>query len=239
MANLKGEAKARYVASLFARIARRYDLVNSIMTGGLHHRWRRQASLMTTKGLTGPALDVATGTGDFALALARRPGIKPVMGLDFVPEMVALARQKAERRGMSRQVHFLQGDALALPFPDNTFACATSGFGLRNVTDLPAALAEMARVIYPGGRVAILEIVPPERTGPLARLLRLYFQRVVPVLGGVLTGDREAYTYLPQSVDVFPLASELVHLMEQAGLKEVRYRNVGMGTVAIHVGEKP
>lgn len=238
MADLKGEARARYVASLFARIARRYDLLNTIMTGGLHHRWRRQASLMATGGLTGPALDVATGTGDFALALARRPGIKTVMGLDFVPEMVALAIQKAERRGVSRQVRFLQGDALALPFPDNTFACATSGFGLRNVTDVPAALAEMARVIYPGGRVGILEIVPHEQTGPLARLLRLYFQRVVPVLGGVLTGDREAYTYLPRSVDVFPLASELVRLMEQAGLQGVRYRMVGMGTVAIHVGEK-
>ena len=239
MADLKDEARARYVANLFARISSRYDLLNTVMTGGMHHLWRRLTVRMSTEGLSGPALDVATGTGDLAVALAQRPGIQQVVGLDFVPEMVDRARRKARRRGVSHRVTFLKGDAMALPFADNTFACATCGFGLRNVTDVPAVLAEMARVVRPGGRVAIMEIVPIESNGFRQRLFSFYFHRVVPLIGGVLAGNREAYTYLPRSVDVFPLAGELVRLMEWAGLQGVRYRNVGMGLVAIHVGDKP
>ena len=239
MADLKGEARARYVASLFARISHRYDLLNTVMTGGLHHRWRRLAALRASEGLDGPALDVATGTGDFAFALARRPGIGPVVGVDFVPEMVSLATKKGEHRQTTRQVIFLQGDALALPFPDDTFACATSSFGLRNLTDAPSALAEMTRVVRPGGRVVVLEIIPIERNGPLPMLVRFYFRRLVPILGGVLTGDWQAYTYLPQSVETFHRAGDLTQMMEMAGLQEVRHSKLGMGSIAILTGEKP
>ena len=238
MAELKGEAKARYVAAMFARIARRYDRLNTVMTGGQHHRWHSLATRLATAGLEGSALDVATGTGDFAFALARRPGIRPVFGVDFVPEMVAMARGKAKRRKVSGQVKFFHGDALALPFGDNSFACATSGFSLRNVADVPKAIAEMARVVRPGGRVVTLEITPFERNGLFPRLFRFYFHRLVPLLGSLLARDREAYTYLPQSVDVFPTAAELAHLMEGAGLRDITYRKVGLGTVAIHVGIK-
>ena len=238
MVELKGEAKAHYVAEMFARIARRYDLLNMVMTGGQHRRWRSLATRMATDGLQGPALDIATGTGDFAFALARRPGIDSVVGVDFVPQMVAVARGKAWRRKRRSPVEFFLSDALALPFADDTFVCATSGFSLRNVSDLPGALAEMARVVRHGGRVVILELTPFKRNGPFPILFRLYFHRLVPLLGGLLAGDREAYTYLPQSVDVFPTAGELARLMEKVGLRAVTYRKVGLGTVAVHVGEK-
>jgi demethylmenaquinone methyltransferase/2-methoxy-6-polyprenyl-1,4-benzoquinol methylase len=235
---LEGEARANHVATMFARISGRYDLVNTVMSGGMHHRWRRQAALLATRDLHGVALDVATGTGDLAIALARRTGIRKVVGLDFVQEMVLLAQQKTRRRNSSKASGFLQGDALALPFPDNSFACATCGFGLRNMENLPNALAEMARVVQPGGRVVILEIVPRKSKGLAPWLINLYFRRVVPVLGRVLANEREAYAYLPISVDAFPLAGELVHLMQNAGLRNVSYRTTGMGMVAIHVGEK-
>ncbi len=235
---LRGEARAQHVATMFARVSRRYDLLNTVMTGGMHHRWRRQAAFLGTRDLTGVALDVATGTGDLAIALARRQGMRQVVGLDFVPEMLHLARQKALRRRSSAAVGFLQGDAMALPFPDNAFACATCCFGLRNMEDVPKALLEMTRVVRRGGRVVILEILPAETKGLFPWLLNLYFRRVVPVLGRILAGEREAYTYLPRSVDAFPLAGELVHVMEAAGLRSVSYRKAGFGMVAIHVGEK-
>ena len=238
MHDLKGDAKARYVAGMFARIARRYDLLNTVMTGGMHHRWRKTATRMATEGVNGAALDVATGTGDFAFALAKRPGVQSVVGVDFVAEMVALARLKAQRRNASEMVRFAQGDALSLPFPDDTFDCATSGFGMRNVIDVAKAVQEMARVVRPGGKVVILEISPFERDGVIPRLFRFYFHKVVPLVGGMLSGDREAYTYLPRSVDVFLPARELAGLMEEAGLKNVSYHKSGMGSVAIHVGEK-
>ena len=238
MAELKGEAKARYVATMFARIARRYDLLNTVITGGQHHRWRSVATRLATVDLEGSALDVATGTGDFAFALARRPGISPVVGVDFVPEMVALARGKAKRRRGRGPVEFFHGDALALPFRDGSFACATSSFSLRNVADLPGAIAEMARVVRPGGRVVTLEMTPFEHNGLFPRLFRFYFHRLVPMLGGLIGRDREAYTYLPRSVSVFPKAGELARIMEGTGLKEVTYRKVGLGTMAIHVGVK-
>lgn len=238
MAELKGEARASYVAAMFARIARTYDLMNTIMTGGQHKRWRSLAARLASDGLEGPALDVATGTGDFAFALAKRPGIERVIGIDFVPEMVTAATRKAKRRNPHRPVEFFNGDALTLPFSDNSFTCVTSGFSLRNVIDLPRALAEMARVVRQGGRVVSLEITPLQRNGLFARLFRLYFHRLVPLVGGLLARDREAYTYLPRSVDLFPSADMLAELMEQAGLQRIYYRKVGMGTVAIHVGEK-
>ncbi len=238
MAELKGEARASYVAAMFARIARTYDLMNTVMTGGQHHRWRSHAARLASAGLEGPALDIGTGTGDFAFALAKRPGIERVIGIDFVPEMVTAATRKAKRRKLHRPVEFFNGDALALPFPDNSFVCATSGFSLRNVIDLPGAIGEMVRVVRPGGRVVSLEITPLERNGPFARLFRLYFHRLTPLVGGLLARDREAYTYLPRSVELFPSADKLAGIMEQAGLQSVTYKKIGLGTVAIHVGEK-
>ena len=238
MANLSGEARQAYVADLFARIAGRYDLMNSLMTGGMHHHWKRVTARRTAEGLSGPALDIATGTGDLAFALARQPCIDRAVGLDLLPEMLALAQDKKRGREGARNAVFLQGDALRLPFPDGAFACATAGFSLRNMPDLPQAIAEMARVVRPGGRVTTLELTPMG-PGIKARLFRLYFHGLVPLVGQVVAGDRSAYTYLPQSVDYFLQADRLTALFSQVGLKEVGYRKLGLGTVAIHYGIKP
>lgn len=238
MANLSGDAKQSYVADLFARIAGRYDLMNSLMTGGMHHRWKRATARFTSDGLTGSSLDIATGTGDLAYALSRLPGIESSVGIDFLPEMIVQAQGKKKRKTESKGVSFLVGDALALPFPDGTFACATAGFSLRNMPDLPQAISEMARVVRPGGRVTTLELTPLER-GLKASLFRLYFHGLVPLIGQLVAGDRTAYTYLPQSVDYFLQADRLAGLFSQVGLEDVGYRKLGFGTVALHYGTKP
>jgi demethylmenaquinone methyltransferase/2-methoxy-6-polyprenyl-1,4-benzoquinol methylase len=237
MADLQGEAKRRYVADLFARIAPRYDVMNTMMTGGLHHSWRKLAVRMAARGLGGAALDVATGTGDLAIALASSPGIDGVVGLDLLPEMVERAQSKARSKGLASRVQFMVGDALSLPFPDDTFACATSAWGLRNMPDLRASLEEMARVVKPGGMVVSLESMPVAG-GPARLLLRLFLHRIVPLMGQLLAGDRAAYTYLPQSVDRFLTPEAMARLFEEVSLREVGYRQMGMGAVAIHWGRK-
>ena len=238
MAGLTGEAKHRYVAEMFARIAGRYDLMNHLMTGGLHLRWKQQTARLTASRLTGKALDVATGTGDLALALAKCPGIDQAVGVDLLPQMINLARTKAHRKNLSGKMVLMLGDAHALPFPDNSFACATSGFSLRNMADLHRALAEMVRVVRPGGRVSTLELTPM-KPGKRSLLLRLYFQGLVPRIGQLVAGDRAAYTYLPQSVDYFLQADHLASLLRELGLVNVNYQRMGFGAVTLHWGDKP
>ena len=224
---------------MFARISRRYDLLNTVMTAGRHYAWRRLATDMAVGDLSGgPALDVATGTGDFAFDLARKQSVSRVVGLDYTPEMLAVAVDKARRNGLAEKLTLVVGDAHALPFPDEHFICATVGFGVRNFVDVPQAIREMARVVRPGGRVVTLEILRIEGKGPLSRLFPLYFRRVTPRLGALLAGDREAYSYLPESVQEFLSANELTSMMEEAGLKDVTYRKLALGTVVIHVGKK-
>ena len=184
-----------------------------------------------------PALDVSTGTGDLAFQLARRPGVNSTVGLDLLPEMIALAQGRAIRQ-RADTVSLMLGDALSLPFPDQTFACATAGFSLRNMPDVRQAISEMERVVQPGGRVALLELSPME-TGVKARLFRLYFHGVVPLVGNLIARDRAAYTYLPQSVDRFYDADELAAIMRESGLENVGYWRLGFGTVCLHWGDKP
>ena len=241
MVQLKGDDKARYVAAMFDRISGRYDLLNMVMSFGMHHLWRWRATGAATRNVArGEALDLATGTGDFALELAARPIITRVVGLDFSPKMLALARKKAGRnRRLKNHVRWVQGDALALPFPANRFSCVTTGFGLRNFADMEAALREMVRVIRPGGRVVILDIAPLRGRGSAQRFMRFYFSRVVPRLGAFLAKDAEGYTYLPESVENFLGPQELAQMMEKVGLHGVTYKMMGLGTVALHSGEKP
>ena len=236
--NLKGDEKASYVAHMFAQISRRYDLTNTVLTGGIHHQWRRLTAQLAAQGLEGNALDIATGTGDLAFALQKQEGILSTVGVDFVPEMIYLATQKAEQRHLSKEIRFLQGDALELPFKDDSFICASSAFGMRNVSDIPSAVSEMKRVVKPNGRVVVLEITPFRKNGIFPRLFRFYFHRLVPIIGKALTGHNKAYTYLPRSVDLFPNADLFASMMEESGLKNVRYHKVGFGALAIHVGEK-
>ena len=237
MVQLKGRAKQRYVAEMFASISQHYDLMNNLMTMGMHRRWKLQTAKITAQGLSGFALDVASGTGDLALALGKISNVVGIIGVDSTPEMVALAGEKIKQQRQCDKTNVILGDALALPFPDDTFSCATAGFSLRNMPDLQAALIEMVRVVAPGGRVTTLELTPLQH-GLKRYLFRPYFHRLVPLIGCLVAGNRSAYSYLPQSVDIFPDADRLSSIMEESGLVDVRYRRVGFGTVAIHQGTK-
>ena len=208
---------------MFDRIAGVYDVMNSVMTAGLHHRWRERAADLARVGPGTTALDVATGTGDLAIALARRGG--QVVGSDFSEGMLERARAK------SGAVRWEQANALALPYADGTFDAATVGFGARNVADLPRGIGEMARVVRPGGRVVVLEITRP----PLSTFFSLWFDRIVPLLGRV-TGENQAYSYLPSSVKRFPGPRELGAIMAGAGLTDVRWILTAGGIIALHSG---
>ena len=216
------------VRAMFDRIARVYDRMNSVMTAGMHHRWRERAADLARVGPGDAALDVATGTGDLAVELGRR-GVG-VTGLDFSEGMLAIAREKAPG------IRFEQGDALALPYADGEYDAATVGFGARNFSDLRAGLAEMARVTRPGGRVVVLEITTPQRP-PLSLFFRLWFDRVVPALGR-LAGDPDAYTYLPSSVRRFPGPEGLAAELAAVGLVDVRWVLTAGGIIAIHSGTR-
>jgi demethylmenaquinone methyltransferase / 2-methoxy-6-polyprenyl-1,4-benzoquinol methylase len=211
---------------MFDRIAGVYDAMNSVMTAGLHHRWRERAADLARVGPGSRALDVATGTGDLAIAMARRGA--DVVGSDFSEGMLERAR------GKSGDVRWEQANALALPYPDDRFDAATVGFGARNFSDLPRGLAEMARVVRPGGRVVVLEITTPTKP-PLSTFFSLWFDRVVPLLGR-LTGEDQAYAYLPSSVKRFPGPSELGAVMDAVGLRDVRWILTAGGIIALHSG---
>jgi demethylmenaquinone methyltransferase/2-methoxy-6-polyprenyl-1,4-benzoquinol methylase len=230
-----GVEKARFVSAMFSRIARRYDLMNGLMTLGMHHAWRRVAARQTIACPEGPALDLATGTGDLALDLAQVHPHRTVVAADFSLGMLEVARGKLREARAARRIHLMAADALALPFGPRTFACVTSAFLLRNLADLEQGLREMRRVSRPGGRVVALEITQMRAPGFTA-LFRFYFHRVVPWVGQLVGGDREAYTYLPQSVDRFVTPGELSALMEKVGLRGVTYRRLGLGTVTVHSG---
>jgi demethylmenaquinone methyltransferase/2-methoxy-6-polyprenyl-1,4-benzoquinol methylase len=225
-----GTLDAGQVRAMFDRIAGVYDAMNTVMTAGLHHQWRTRAVELAGVGPGSRALDVATGTGDLAIALARAvvPGGE-VVGCDFSERMLDRARRKAP------ELRFEWADALTLPYASDGFDAATVGFGARNFADLRLGVAEMARVVRPGGRVVILEITQPARE-PLAGFYRLWFDRIVPALGRV-AGERAAYSYLPSSVRRFPGPRELAAVMDGCGLRRIRWVLTGGGIIAIHVGE--
>jgi demethylmenaquinone methyltransferase/2-methoxy-6-polyprenyl-1,4-benzoquinol methylase len=211
---------------MFDRIAPVYDVMNRVMTAGLDLRWRRiTAEAVVRRG--DRVLDACCGTGDLAIAAVRSGGV--VTGLDFSPRMLERARRK------SSAVTWVEGDLLALPFADGSFEAATVGFGVRNVADLERALAELSRVVVPEGRVGILEITTPR--GLLAPFYRVWFDRIVPLLGKVLKGG-DAYSYLPASVRRFPGPEQLAELLGRAGFGEVSYRTFAGGIVALHTGKK-
>jgi demethylmenaquinone methyltransferase/2-methoxy-6-polyprenyl-1,4-benzoquinol methylase len=206
------------------------------MTFGQDEQWRKVVNRAAGSVAGQPTLDVGTGTGKIARDLARR-GAQAV-GLDLTLGMMQQGRSEMVGEPGGVPVVFVCGDALALPFPDNTFACVTTGFTMRTVVEIQAAFAEMCRVVRPGGRVVCLEVATPRN--PLFRLgNRVYTQGVVPLLGQVIAGDSDAYTYLPRSMVTFPSPPALAQVMEAAGLRKVRYRLLMLGSAAVHVGIKP
>jgi len=219
-----GRLAANEVRSMFDRIARVYDPMNRILTAGLDGRWRRRTAEAVVRA-GDRVLDACCGTGDLALADERAGGA--VTGLDFSEPMLERARKKSD------SVEWVQGDALALPFPDASFDVVTVGFGVRNVSDLEGGLAELRRVLRPGGQLGVLDITTPR--GVLRPFYSVWFDRVVPLLGKVLPGGT-AYTYLPASVRRFPSAEELAGLIRAAGFEQVGYRLFAGGIVALHIG---
>ena len=223
-----GRLEDQQVRAMFDRIAGVYDLMNGVMTAGLHHRWRSRAADLARVGAGDRVLDVATGTGDLAVELRRR-GCE-VVGSDFSEEMLARARVKEPG------ITWEWADAQQLPYDDGAFAAATVGFGARNFGDLDRGIAEMARVVKPGGRVVVLEITTPTKP-PLSTFFSIWFDRLVPLLGRF--SDSDAYTYLPASVRRFPDGRGLAAVLDRAGLVDVGWVVTAGGIIALHHGTVP
>jgi demethylmenaquinone methyltransferase/2-methoxy-6-polyprenyl-1,4-benzoquinol methylase len=241
-AQLTGAARAEYVRSMFARIVPRYDLFNTLSTFGQDRHWRQLLVRYAAVPPGGRVLDVATGTGAVAFALAGQTPTAQVVGLDFCEPMITAAQTRAAAmagpaEGGPAAPSFVVGDALDLPYAGESFDAVTIAFGLRNLADMPRGLREIRRVLKPGGRFVCLELTPV-RSALIRMPFHLYFYRFAPLLGGLLSGDRDAYTYLPHSVAHFPDADTLARMMLEAGFGRVRYRRLNFGTIAIHLAER-
>ncbi len=232
------EEKKRLVEGVFTSVASRYDLMNDLMSFGIHRFWKRFVAEKTGLKEGDTAIDVCGGTADIALLMARRVGERGrVVVYDINWNMLDIGRDKCIDRGCVKNIKFVQGNAEEIAFEDNTFDVATVGFGIRNVTFLEKALREMTRVVRPGGKVMCLEFSQP-RSRLLGLLYDIYSFRVIPEIGEMVTGNREAYTYLPESIRKFPDQEKLKSLMESIGLYRVKYHNLFNGIAALHMGYK-
>lgn len=232
-----GSPERAAVRSMFDRIARRYDLLNRLLSAGTDVRWRR--ACVDLLELRGPAriLDLATGTADLLVEALRRDAGHRGVGVDLSEQMLRRGAAKLRRRGLASRARLAAGDAESLPLPPASFDAATIGFGIRNMADAGAALAELRRVLRPGGRLVVLEFsVPPGWRGAL---YRRYFHRILPRVGALVSGDAAAYSYLPASVERFPAPEAFAALMERAGFTSVRWRLLTGGIACLHRGERP
>lgn len=234
MAHLEGQERAQYVQNMFARVADRYDVMNRLMTGGQDLKWRRTVIDWAALPKNGRLLDIATGTGDIALEALRRDGTLQAIGGDFTIEMMQAGKRIPERA----PIQWVTADTLALPFPDDSFDAVTSGFLMRNVIDVRGAFVEQMRVTKPGGKVVVLESSPP-KDNLLKPFIKAHLNFVIPTLGKLISGEADAYTYLPDSTQQFKTPDELVTIMEDVGYTGIKYQLFMFGTVAIHVGTKP
>jgi demethylmenaquinone methyltransferase/2-methoxy-6-polyprenyl-1,4-benzoquinol methylase len=222
---------------MFAKIAARYDLLNHLLSGNVDKRWRRRVARKVGEYLpptNARVLDIACGTGDLSLTLFETTGAS-VFGSDFCRPMLEIAARKVAAKGA---IPFIEGDALRLPFHEGCFDAATIAFGLRNLADVGRGLEEIHRVLRPGGWIAVLEFSRPVVPG-FSSLFQLYFTKLLPLVGGLVSGSRRAYEYLPNSVSRFLDQEELAALMRRVGFSEVEYENFTGGIAALHLGQKP
>lgn len=233
MAHLKGKERAAYVQNMFDRIAGRYNLMNRLMTGGQDIRWRRFVVEQARIPAGGQLLDLATGTGDIGFeAIKAVPGIR-VIGADFSLGMMVVGKKLP----LGDQMDWCGADALQLPFPDNTFDAVTSGYLMRNVIDIPRTLAEQLRVLKPGGRIVVLDTSPPPNNW-MRPFIEIHLRYIIPTLGRIISGNPDAYQYLPSSTQAFKTPEELAAIMREAGVRSVEYQTFMFGTMAVHWGEK-
>ena len=239
MFKINQKEKEKVVQEMFTSIAERYDLNNSLLSLGLHHRWKRYASEKAQVSAGERYLDLCTGTADIAMLLARKAGKEGlVIGLDLNFRMLLVGKKKLARYGHDKNVRVVQGNAESLAFNDKTFDAVTVGFGIRNVTNINIAFKEIHRVLKPGGRAICLEFSRP--TNPLLRrIYDLYSFSLLPLIGRIVAGDNTGvYQYLPDSIRKFPNQEKLAETMQQAGFSKVKYTNLSGGIVAVHVGIK-
>jgi demethylmenaquinone methyltransferase/2-methoxy-6-polyprenyl-1,4-benzoquinol methylase len=230
--------RAKQIQTMFSRITRRYDLMNRVMTGGLDGAWRKTTAAQLKLRDGARVLDLATGTGDLAFAVRERFPTAHVFAADFSETILREGVRKASLREDKTHYNWAVGDALSLSYPNATFDACTNAFLLRNAVDLRRCLREMARVVKPGGQVVCMEITHPQ-TPVFKQLFTLYFYKIVPIIGGIIAGDPKAYSYLPNSLSKFPPAKPLKMAMEEVGYKDVYYKLMGGGVMAVHVGVVP
>jgi len=236
---LANESKAAHVHRVFSQIAKRYDLMNSVLSFWQHKLWRNFAMRKMALKPGDSALDVACGTGDWTLSLARAVGKSgTVVGIDFVDEMLEVAKKKVSSYKMDDTVTLLSADAMKLPFESNSFTVATIGFALRNVSDVVTVLGEMTRVVQPGGQVVSLELSKPESKF-FRNVYYFYFYKILPIIGLLAIGNKEPYAWLPESLTTFPNRKGLESLFREAGLTDVKSYALTGGIAALHVGRKP
>jgi len=232
------DAKAGLVADVFHSVASRYDLMNDLLSGGIHRIWKRFTIELSGVRKGDAVLDIAGGTGDLAIRFAQLVGSEGrVVLADINESMLQVGRDKLLDRGVQGNIEFVQADAQSLPFPDDSFDCVTIAFGLRNVTDMPLALRSMLRVLKPGGRLLVLEFSTPQ-SSLLGRLYDNYSFHVLPVMGRLVANDAESYQYLAESIRRHPDQETLLDMMEDAGFCQCEYHNMTGGIVALHRGLK-
>ena len=227
---------------MFNRIAPTYDKLNHTLSLGIDRRWRRKAvdalgKHFPPKGGQGVILDIATGTGDFAMLLAKRLKPQHIIGADISEGMMAVGREKVEKAGLQDIISFQKEDCMKLSFPDETFDAVTSAYGVRNFEDLDAGLREMQRVLRPGGHLLIVELTPPPRF-PMKQLFWLYAHVVMPLIGRIVSHDKSAYTYLPASMEAFPQAEQMEGILQRAGFSRVEWKRFTFGISTMYLAEK-
>lgn len=233
----EGEAKGKQVERMFDSIAHSYDLLNHALSLGIDRRWRRAAIDSLRPYAPKRMLDVATGTGDFALLAARRLSPDSLLGIDLSEGMLAVGRDKVEKAGMSGIIRFRKEDCMSLSLEDDSFDALTVAYGIRNFEDLDRGLREMRRVLRPGGRLVIIELTAPRRF-PMRQLFRFYSHVMMPALGRLVSRDRNAYTYLPATMEVFPQGEQMTEILSRAGFRDVHFRRFTFGLSTLYTAAK-